>query len=846
MSLENKYTVIDHNKMDIIQFNKVLSNSYILRDSLRQGNFVFDDFENLMFDLFLLLYKPVLFVENSANNANQMLQYSIIQAYLHSKNINKVRLKTSGSRSNTYMSLKWILDQIFERTRGTSWFADALKEAETADFSNMINLNQDDNFDGLNLEQPFNEDDFNSQNIDDILNQIKSNINKAMFSDKVYEYIEQIEEKRIAMQEEKSSNIETSSDIESSSNDKTSNQDSKNINSENNNSSISDKNDKEQNLSEQIPSPKNDENGIPIALPSQMSTEDKNELAFDMLSQALSDDISSYMDDEEKNPLAQAIEDALKNLMQNPENETEDKTSTLESLFDEINKQMEKISNENNLESSSDDLSSSDKDYKNLDTTSKNTPQDDEDLSISPQQGEDNAEKNPSEELIEGKLDSKGNEKSSTPPSDTSDNKNQPSKDDKTKNDVENDDKRKSTLKDEILDELNHAFENITKSENKDFADTSYSASDNIDSNEQVDASHIQSGQYTGNNHASSMEFRSTKKKWNPTTSPHESKYKDIIPSELKNRMDNFNIDNDLYNIESSIGEFEESINTLGIHKPSIDKLSLDDLLGLHKRFHAPLFLDFVNKVGRQKVCARRVLGKKKIKKRFHPRDTLTRSQDLDLLVDDEFINLSLDIPAFENDFYDRYLRHDLLTVEMTKEVGQYKGPIVLCYDGSGSMEGTKLEETQSHILSILEIARIQKRSLILIQFASASEPLFIKKINPKKIDVKDVLDILDTFLCGGTDFEKPLSVAIEYIKADKRNHSDILFITDGECEISQNFLERFIKVKEQRKFNLYTIMIHSYTYQDYGNIGLISDEVLEIGENNWKIDVDRHLFGML
>ncbi len=161
MSLENKYTVIDHNKMDIIQFNKVLSNSYILRDSLRQGNFVFDDFENLMFDLFLLLYKPVLFVENSANNANQMLQYSIIQAYLHSKNINKVRLKTSGSRSNTYMSLKWILDQIFERTRGTSWFADALKEAETADFSNMINLNQDDNFDGLNLEQPFNEDDFN-------------------------------------------------------------------------------------------------------------------------------------------------------------------------------------------------------------------------------------------------------------------------------------------------------------------------------------------------------------------------------------------------------------------------------------------------------------------------------------------------------------------------------------------------------------------------------------------------------------------------------------------------------------------------------------------------------------
>ena len=127
-------------------------------------------------------------------------------------------------------------------------------------------------------------------------------------------------------------------------------------------------------------------------------------------------------------------------------------------------------------------------------------------------------------------------------------------------------------------------------------------------------------------------------------------------------------------------------------------------------------------------------------------------------------IALALDIEAFEKDFYDRYLRDDLLTVDLIELQDKRKGPIILCYDGSGSMEGIKIEETQSHILAILEIAKIQKRHMVIIQFASASEPLYIKEINPKYISAQDVLDILDTFICGGTDFEnlcqKPLNTS--------------------------------------------------------------------------------------
>ena len=164
-------------------------------------------------------------------------------------------------------------------------------------------------------------------------------------------------------------------------------------------------------------------------------------------------------------------------------------------------------------------------------------------------------------------------------------------------------------------------------------------------------------------------------------------------------------------------------------------------------------------------------------------------------------------------------------------------------------MEGQKIEETRAHIISIMEIARIQRRKLVLIQFASRTEPLYIKTINPLFAKAQDVLDVLDSFICGGTDFEKPLSKAIEFIQSDPRRKSDILFITDGQCEIRKQFKTFFMALKRERKFKLYTIIMHSYTYQDYGDIGEISDEVLDIrrqDSGNWNDESNRRLYTLI
>jgi uncharacterized protein with von Willebrand factor type A (vWA) domain len=296
------------------------------------------------------------------------------------------------------------------------------------------------------------------------------------------------------------------------------------------------------------------------------------------------------------------------------------------------------------------------------------------------------------------------------------------------------------------------------------------------------------------------------------------------------------------------LDDFNQTTKTLGIDSESVNLLSFDDVINLYRRYKKPAFVRFINKVGKNKKFAGMMQYKKR-KKHVIPIDKVTSSNKIDLLIDEELTRLALDIEAFDNDFYDRYLNDNLLTLDMIAKNDKHKGPIILCYDGSGSMEGIKIEETQSHILGVMEIAKLQKRHMVIIQFASKSEPLYIKEINPKYMTAKDITDILDTFICGGTNFEKPLKKATEFIIKDRHNKSDILFITDGQCEIPEKFKIEFLQLKKRRDFKLYTLIMHSYTYHDYGDIGDISDEIMEIQEkdfNNWNTSTNEKLYSLI
>jgi uncharacterized protein with von Willebrand factor type A (vWA) domain len=105
-----------------------------------------------------------------------------------------------------------------------------------------------------------------------------------------------------------------------------------------------------------------------------------------------------------------------------------------------------------------------------------------------------------------------------------------------------------------------------------------------------------------------------------------------------------------------------------------------------------------------------------------------------------------------------------------------------------------------------------KRRPYALIRFsASTRKPFFAHP--KKKIKLDQMLSELERSTGGGTNFEKPLQKAVEIIKSNKTyKKADIVFITDGECPVTTEFLEEFLKLKAKRKVSVLSVLIGNYT----------------------------------
>ena len=60
--------------------------------------------------------------------------------------------------------------------------------------------------------------------------------------------------------------------------------------------------------------------------------------------------------------------------------------------------------------------------------------------------------------------------------------------------------------------------------------------------------------------------------------------------------------------------------------------------------------------------------------------------------------------------------------------------------------------------------------------------------MNPRdhyEIETKTVMDLAEYFPGGGTDFQRPLDAALECLQHARFKKGDVIFITDGECQVA-------------------------------------------------------------
>ena len=83
--------------------------------------------------------------------------------------------------------------------------------------------------------------------------------------------------------------------------------------------------------------------------------------------------------------------------------------------------------------------------------------------------------------------------------------------------------------------------------------------------------------------------------------------------------------------------------------------------------------------------------------------------------------------------------------------------------------------------------------------------------MNPRaryEVELEKVMDLAEYFPGGGTDFQTPLDAALDCLKQDQYKRGDIVFITDGECQVQADWAESFRREKEKLGFSLFSILI--------------------------------------
>lgn len=187
---------------------------------------------------------------------------------------------------------------------------------------------------------------------------------------------------------------------------------------------------------------------------------------------------------------------------------------------------------------------------------------------------------------------------------------------------------------------------------------------------------------------------------------------------------------------------------------------------------------------------------------------------------------------ALRRDFMRRLLEGKLLQYNLKEEKG--RGPLVVCVDGSSSMSGDKEIWSKAVCLTLLEIAKRERRKFIVIVFSGKGAPLRVFGSDMRErweMKEKEIIELADYFPGGGTDFEDPIDKALEFLRESKFKKGDVVFITDGECDVNSEWLKAFLHEKRRLTFQVYSVLIDLTGRETPESLKKFSDKVTTVSK---------------
>ena len=184
-------------------------------------------------------------------------------------------------------------------------------------------------------------------------------------------------------------------------------------------------------------------------------------------------------------------------------------------------------------------------------------------------------------------------------------------------------------------------------------------------------------------------------------------------------------------------------------------------------------------------------------------------------------------------DFLRRLVERQLLQYRL--EAPSARGPMVVCLDGSGSMQGSKELWAKAVALTLMEIARRERRRCLGLIFSSGAQLFEVELLGKRaarggggqraEVRDEDVLRFAEYFPGGGTDFGPPLERALEAVTEGDYRRGDIVFISDGQAPVSDKLLDRVRALRKRHRFRIRAILV-DVSAHERDSIAQFADEI--------------------
>jgi uncharacterized protein with von Willebrand factor type A (vWA) domain len=308
--------------------------------------------------------------------------------------------------------------------------------------------------------------------------------------------------------------------------------------------------------------------------------------------------------------------------------------------------------------------------------------------------------------------------------------------------------------------------------------------------------------------------------------------------NDFDNLLDDLDIDRAMNRaLDEAAQEAEELDNMrrgIGLEDGEWRLMSPEQRLAMAERLSTPEMKELASVVGRMKRFA---LGVKATRINDVPHEVynVENGNDLRRILRSEYGLLATPETSYE--FYRRYADGELLQFKMRGSEEAGKGPIVCLIDKSGSMSGSPFNWAMGVSEALRRFAADEDRDFYAIFFGFNNDRERFD-FPQGKGPFEKVLTFLSVDPNGGTAFDGVLTEGLDKASnsfdGESKGKADIVFITDGMANLSDEWIDGFNAERERVGVRVYSVYIGG-AYDMSGNrgpaalLGRISDAVIPV-----------------